>query len=461
MTTASSVDLELARALSDLARDGGAGILTAKRGKLKRLFCFRDGRLAFATSNIIEEQFSEHLVRNGLVSVGALAAAAQSTVESDSKLTRALVDRGAIDEEAMTTALESHSRELLFSTLDWSDGDAVLERGTPDLEGEVLVALSTASLLLAYARERPTELTDVKARIGSSTARLVLQEERIALLQGVDTGPVLHHMLRSCDGTTAIDELVAAAPGDDEAKWRAVYAALLVGIVEATVAEHEPASDVERQEVLTRIERAENATHYGILELSPSVAQERIRDAYYVLARKYHPDRFRAGSLSDLLQSIEGYFSRVTEAYNTLYNPRLRQAYDEHLAAKEEKAPEQDTAYLARENFRLGRALIAKGRFTDAVTSLENAVKLDGRNAAYRLELGQLLARNPRLRRQAEQQLIEVNRIDPALADGYMALGDLYMKGRRSKDAIRLFQEVLRWEPGHIEATERLKQLGA
>jgi tetratricopeptide (TPR) repeat protein len=446
MTTASSVDLELARALSDLARDGGAGILTAKRGKLKRLFCFRDGRLAFATSNIIEEQFSEHLVRNGLVSVGALAAAAQSTVESDSKLTRALVDRGAIDEEAMTTALESHSRELLFSTLDWSDGDAVLERGTPDLEGEVLVALSTASLLLAYARERPTELTDVKARIGSSTARLVLQEERIALLQGVDTGPVLHHMLRSCDGTTAIDELVAAAPGDDEAKWRAVYAALLVGIVEATiveatVAEHEPASDVERQEVLTRIERAEHATHYGILELSPSVAQERIA----------------------LLQGVD----TGPVLHHMLPSCDGTTAIDELVAA----APGDDEAkwravYAALlvgivEATRLGRALIAKGRFTDAVTSLENAVKLDGRNAAYRLELGQLLARNPRLRRQAEQQLIEVNRIDPALADGYMALGDLYMKGRRSKDAIRLFQEVLRWEPGHIEATERLKQLGA
>jgi curved DNA-binding protein CbpA len=268
-------------------------------------------------------------------------------------------------------------------------------------------------------------------------------------------------MLALCDGTTAIDELVAAAPGEDEAKWRAVYGALLVGIVETSATEHEPASDVDRQEVLARIERAENAAHYGILEVGPTVAPERIRDAYYVLARKYHPDRFRTGALSDLLQRVEGYFARVTEAYNTLSDPRLREAYDEQLASEHRKTPEQDIAFLARENFRRGRALIAKGRFTGAVTSLENAVKLDGRNASYRLELGQLLARNPRLRRQAEEHLIEVNRIDPALAGGYMALGELYVKNKRPEEAIRLFQEVLRWESGHLEAAKRLKQLGA
>ena len=29
------------------------------------------------------------------------------------------------------------------------------------------------------------------------------------------------------------------------------------------------------------------------------------------------------------------------------------------------------------------------------------------------------------------------------------------------EDAVKLYREVLRWEPGHLEATERLKQLGA
>ena len=72
----------------------------------------------------------------------------------------------------------------------------------------------------------------------------------------------------------------------------------------------------------------------------------------------------------------------------------------------------------------------------------------------------QLLTRNPRLRHKAEEHLIEANRLDPSLAEGYLALGDLYLKSSRKEDAMKLYREVLRWEPGHLEATARLQQLG-
>ena len=60
-----------------------------------------------------------------------------------------------------------------------------------------------------------------------------------------------------------------------------------------------------------------------------------------------------------------------------------------------------------------------------------------------------------------EQVLIETNRIDPSLAEGYVALGELYLKMKRRDDAVRLFQEVLRWEPGNLAAGAHLKELGA
>ena len=52
-----------------------SGIVTAQRGKLKRLFCLRSGHLVFAASNLIEEQFDEVLLRAELVTVGSLTAA--------------------------------------------------------------------------------------------------------------------------------------------------------------------------------------------------------------------------------------------------------------------------------------------------------------------------------------------------------------------------------------------------
>jgi len=271
----------------------------------------------------------------------------------------------------------------------------------------------------------------------------------------------VRHLLGGCDGTSPLEELVASSPTGEEASWRTIYALWLLGIVEPSgehVLERETAAT--REQALAEIRRAEHADYYGVLDVAPLASRDRIRDAYYVRARRFHPDRFRAGSLADLIDQVESYFARVTEAYNTLHDPSRRAEYDEQCAADEKQDAGQDTTFLAQENFRHAKALISRGRFTDAVTSLENAIKLDALNAEYRLEFGLLLARNPRLRAKAEAQLIEANRIDPSLVDGYLALGELYAKTKRRDDAIRLFREALRWEPGHLEATDRLRELG-
>ena len=151
----------------------------------------------------------------------------------------------------------------------------------------------------------------------------------------------------------------------------------------------------------------------------------------------------------------------MTEAYNTLYDPASRAEYDElQHTEREDESSKQDAAYLASENFRRGQALAAKGRFKDAVQSMENAIQLDERNARYWLEAGRLLARNPRLRDRAIEHLIEATKLDPSLAEGYYELGELYLKISRRAEAIELFHETLRWEEGHVEARARVRELG-
>jgi tetratricopeptide (TPR) repeat protein len=462
MTTRASVDLVLAQTLVDCAVARHSGIVTAVRGKLRRLFCLEEGHLVLALSNVIEEQLSELLVGQELVSVGNLATARQACDGKGQKLSRSLVDSGIVEERALRRALEEQLRELLFSTLDWTDGEATFTRGRPDIEGQVLVTLPCVALLVEYARCRPESLHEVRARVGSTAVRLEAREQRADLLAEVDLGPISLHLLARCDGGTPIADLLGDCPGSEEEAWRALYALRLIDVAGPST-EGRAADEVtrNREETEAEIQRVRNISHYDVLDVPPHASADVIREAYYVLARRYHPDRFRAGPLQDLLRKVETYFAIVTEAYNTLYNPRLRAGYDEQRLSALREGPEQSTAYLARENLRRAKELVAKGRFTDAVKSLENAIKLESRNAVYRLELGQLLARNPRLRAQAEEHLIEVNRLDPAQVEGYLALGDLYLKTNRAGEAIRLFREVLRWEPGHSAATERLRELGA
>ena len=289
-------------------------------------------------------------------------------------------------------------------------------------------------------------------------------QERLKLLEATQPAPATLFLLEKADGRLSLDDLLSRSPEPLETTWRALYGLILLDVLRPEIAQTKAADDntVTRTEMEARLKSADGADYYAILEVNATATTAQIRSAYYFLARRYHPDRFRTGPLRDLLGETEIYFSCVTEAYNTLFDAALRTAYDEQRAsaAPESRRPQQDAAYLAKQNFARARILIDKGRLTDAVTSLQNAIEQDSQQATYHLALGRLLTRNPRMRTQAEEHLITTNRIDPALTDGYVALGELYLKKNRNADAVKLFREALRWEPGHIDATTHLKELG-
>jgi curved DNA-binding protein CbpA len=454
-----SVDRAIGQELARAAAARGSGVLTAVRGRLRRLFCVRDGSLVWATSNVIEEQFLRRLADRGVVAPAVIAGVQAEAGGGGSCLARRLVERGESSEPALQAALGEHVRTLLFTTLDWSQGEARFERGTPDLAQEITVDLAIPPLLLEYACTHPIPDGSVHARVGPPSGRPALRADRAGLLAGLPLDEPTRWVAERADGKRTAGELSERSPHAPERTWRAIYGLLLAGLADLDTGVRRSAADVAvtREEVLARLRRSEGADHYSLLELSSACTAEDIRSAYYFLARRYHPDRFRAGELADLLPRIEEFFTRVTEAYNTLWYPDSREAYD---ASRTEVAPkeveQQDTRYLARQNFARARLLVERGRYSDAVTYLENAIQLDGMQSSYHYELGRLLGGNPRRREEAERHLIEASRLDPSQVDPYIALGQVYARTGRLADAARAFREALSWEPGHVDATERL-----
>lgn len=60
---------------------------------------------------------------------------------------------------------------------------------------------------------------------------------------------------------------------------------------------------------------------YDSLEISPGATQADIKEAYYRLSMKYHPDKNKGEEASVK-------FRQITEAYEVLRNVRLRRLYD-------------------------------------------------------------------------------------------------------------------------------------
>jgi curved DNA-binding protein CbpA len=84
------------------------------------------------------------------------------------------------------------------------------------------------------------------------------------------------------------------------------------------------------------VERAyaamDQTDYYRILGMSSAATEQEIRDAYYKLAVRLHPD-VHGEHLEALFRvRLTTVFSRVVEAYRVLCDPARRREYDETLA---------------------------------------------------------------------------------------------------------------------------------
>jgi tetratricopeptide (TPR) repeat protein len=322
-------------------------------------------------------------------------------------------------------------------------------------------------LILAHAKRYPASLDALRVRIGPPDLRPVatgsanVPETQLDVLSGF--------LLARCDGTVDLSQIVKESPADEEATLRGIYGFLLAGLLdpENRQARRERESRLKedalsREECLGRLTLAAGQDHYGVLGVDRTARPRAILEAYYSLARRYHPDRFRSGALTDLLPRFEELFRLVTDAHNTLSDPARRAEYDEQLASAQATTEVKgaDSAYLAKQNFLRGRALASQRKFTEAVTFFENALSLDPSQPEYHLELGLVLSRNPRRREDAERRLLQAIDLAPTVVSAYVALGQMYLKAGRSGRAGRMAREALRWEPDHVEATELLTAAG-
>lgn len=94
-------------------------------------------------------------------------------------------------------------------------------------------------------------------------------------------------------------------------------------------------SDDERRTIDAIYERRLTATHYELLGVARDADRRAIRDAYFALSQRFHPDVFFKRSLGEYRARIDELFRVLTRAYDVLGNARQRAGYDLHLASLE------------------------------------------------------------------------------------------------------------------------------
>jgi len=210
-------------------------------------------------------------------------------------------------------------------------------------------------------------------------------------------------------------------------------------------------------EMSQRFDQMDTQDLYQVLGVSPSAPADDIRRAYYGLARRFHPDRVRNDQVKPRAEKV---FGRITEAYATLSDPDVRQRYDLEEAGRAPNRGDShtaDTTDLARQNFRTGREHLERGHLAEALGFLVNACRQDPTRPEYFELLGVTQSKNPRFRKDAEENLLKAIALDPASASAHAHLGALYDRTGAADKAREMYRKALEWDPDNAIARQGLE----
>jgi tetratricopeptide (TPR) repeat protein len=248
-----------------------------------------------------------------------------------------------------------------------------------------------------------------------------------------------------------------------------------------------PDPNVEKRAEIERAHRdLKGRNHFEVLGLPRTASAADVKEAYFKLARRFHPDvTAHNPALADLHDHAEAVFIRLGEAYEILKSPISRRSYEDRLPrlepAPEVRAPEpepvpepvaapppapsapslEDMARLTAQ-VKKGEKLLAEERWMDAINYFEKLEGLQGRiHSRAQVALARGWEHTPKGTRRAEKILQAVVEEDPKYVEGHLALARLYRAGGLKGRAAGAYRKVVELAPEHEEALGAVAELGA
>lgn len=518
--------------LRDLYVGRKTGLLHLRRGQHRYGVLFRRGQVVSARTDVKRHRLGETLVRLGLLSDTDLGRADWLMTTHGGRLGHALQELGILTDAGLREALALHVREVLQAVFGWNEGDYVFEELDPEsiLAEETTLELPLEALILEAVRR--IEDPDVVRYVLGNLDRLLARTSEAELrLQKISLTPVDGYVLSRVDGTLRAREVIQLAPVAPAEAQKSLYGLLCAGVLEylqetprkqgraAAAAPPPPpqatgertpeapsqprvSSDTApgptagvvpddgkpgvttpigdnahgmRREVLEAHEGLRSRNHFEVLGVPREASLAQIKEAYFALAKRFHPDVLHESRLADLQGKVEAVFIRVGEAYEVLKNPKTRAQYESRLPPLAPRAapspppppsapPPPDPAHLTRmavESLRKAETQIAEGLYWDAIRLLESAIPhLTGKQKQRaRVANARALAKNPHWIKDAEHLLETVLEEDPKYADAHFELALLYRDCGLKSRAVTHLRKVLELRPEHEEAPTVISSL--
>jgi len=456
----------IALSLRDIYFNKRSGRLVYKRGEVLKYFFFQKGTLIQVKTNVAEERLGEVLYKLERISKDAHATM-DEFVEPNQNIGEVLRSRGVISEQDLSDALTYQMRETTLNVFPFFDAEIAFQE-RDDFASQVEESKISIPFIIEYGIRRMQTSPVLK----SFLARQIPFQKRksFAYLLTLDEKEILDRITGK-DNAEAILKTLTSPP---DFFWKSLYLFYCLDLVDlkneeepqtARAAQGAPARPAageappEVSEVLTFRETMAQKNFYQILDVTRGAPEEEIKKAYFQMARRFHPDRFDRKAAAEYKGQIDEVFDSITNAYRVLSNKDKRAAYDSGITVNAQEDV-QDSVKKAEIKFRQGKTLFGMDRFDEAVSYLEEAVRLRRDKADYFLLLAMAESKVPSYLRKAEGDFLKAINLEPWNPEAYVGLGVLYKSEGLQTKAVRQLEKALEADPEHAKARQELAEMG-
>ena len=493
----------LAEVLAEIRQAKLDGSMRVSNGAHKSMIYFSEGNVVFAVSNSRAFRLFSILLNWKMIDKATLAKC--PNFADDRQLAAELQRSGKFTKEKIDEFTVQQIEEILIDAMSWADGDWVfspLTRLREDMRHSPNMVKSLRQygrcLAVGYVAERFKSMHEMFSLSGQDVSGEFLADEGNVLKLFSGTSLTLRTILddSSLPENNVLQALYVLWIGGDLTRmnWNSAFANSKIDAIKETKVSkvrgaltnidhivvmpepEKPEENVEPKEVeitveayLDRVERS--ISHYEVLGIGIKADAPTIKNAYFVLARNFHPDRFHRSDTA-LLARVQKAFSKLAQAYETLKSPELRETYDfkmhkEFEALEKRRAaglsdlPDsaEQSEVMADESFRSGFDLLSEDEYIAAIPYLARAVHLSPENAQYHAYYGQALTIDPKSKHKAEAEMQTAIKMEPENMEYRIMLIEFFLEMDLIKRAEGELVRMLAVKPDHKEAAELLNQI--
>ncbi|MBN1355604.1 DnaJ domain-containing protein [bacterium] len=224
-----------------------------------------------------------------------------------------------------------------------------------------------------------------------------------------------------------------------------------------------PQEIAERRKFVRQLwEKIQDQSYYEMLGLDQTASDAEVKNAYFKMAKQYHPDARSEDDPQEIRERLDEIFNKIRAAYRTLIDAEKRKNYDEQLgmASGEEDRAKLKTRTKAQLQFSVGLKSLQSREYRTAMEYFRSAIDLDPYEPKYYGKLAEVCTKNPRWYRAGILSCIKAIQLNPEDSIHYSILGTLYKLDGNFIEAEKQFIKVLQLEPENITAKQELKAMG-